>query len=152
MVTVGVVFVVLLLQLCLLGRLDRILGDAVAQALESAQVVDGFCSHLAEDHVLEVQEGTGGESDQEATIVGILFTDAAEKSWAIMGQFKGLITEGGSKDGAVAFGQMTELSIGPWDYVVEVVVNERESASLVGASAKQQSLEVLCGSWDSIFE
>jgi len=87
--------------------------------------VEGFSSDFSEYHVFEVEEGAGGVCDQEATIVGVLLTHAAQQAWTVVRQFERLIAESGSEDGAVAFCQMAQLSVGPGNLPEKVVVNER---------------------------
>lgn len=119
-----VIIMVLLLQLCLLGRQNSQRGDSVSQLLEVAQVVQSLSSDLSEYHVLEVQEGARRIGDEEATVVGILLAHAAQQSRAIVGEFEGLVTEGRSEDRAVSLREVSELSVGPGHLSVEVRVEE----------------------------
>jgi hypothetical protein len=114
--------------------------------------LDCLGSNLAEDHVLEVEEGTGCECDEESAIVCVFVTHAAEQSGSVVGKFKGLISEGRSVDGAIALGEVPQFDEGPGDEMMKVIANEGKAAILVLGSSKEQSLEVLSGSRYSIFE
>jgi hypothetical protein len=76
-VGVSVVVVAVFGHLHQLSSQNLVVLDVAGQSFEGSQVMDGLRSHFSENHVSQVEEGSGSEGDQEATIVGVLLAYAA---------------------------------------------------------------------------
>lgn len=106
--------VLIVLHLSLLARQDPVLAHRVAQSLQCPQVMDGLGRHLPEDYVFEVQEGAGGQRDDESTVVGVFLAHAAQQSGPVVGQLEGLVPEVRTEDGAISAIEVAQLDERPW--------------------------------------
>lgn len=111
MAAVVTVVVVFLFHLSQSGGSNCELSDCTAKAFQILQMMLCFSSDFSKDNVFEVEEGAGCKSDEEATVVCILFTYTAQQSWSVMGQLEGLIAEGWPINRAVAAFQVSQLGI-----------------------------------------
>lgn len=146
------IIVRVMLHLSLFARQDSVSAHRISQSFQCPQVMDGLGRHLPKYHILEIKEGARGKGDDESTVVGVFLTHTAQQSRPIVGQLERLIPKVRTKNRTISTFEVAELHKCSWDYLLEMVSDERQMPALVVGSSQEKSLEVFRGARDGVLE